>query len=278
LPAIALLFAAFSFGILCRFFASEHAVTSTANRAISSPPIESTTYILPLSFSTSFSTRNTDAPTNQTGDKALALSATGYSNEKLGIEWLKHFIIYTGAESTAEGGLPMLLLCDGHSSHTLIAFENLAVSHNIFICKFPSHMTHVMQPLDVAVFQPYKYWHQVALKNALRYGDGVYGVPDFLYDLTKIRTDTFKETLSRKGSTTQRYGLLTLKSIQKMKVYSDLIKLPSHSHPHARKPHQPVTFQDLIQDIAAMKGRSSSVARGAHSTTVNRTIDLLNKQ
>ena len=81
---------------------------------------------------------------NQTRDKALALSATGYSNKKLGIKWLKHFIIHTGAKSTAEGGLPMLLLCDGHSSHTLIAFKNLAVSHNIFICKFLSHMTHVM--------------------------------------------------------------------------------------------------------------------------------------
>ena len=99
-------------------------------------------------------------------------------------------------------------------------------------------MTHVMQPLDVAVFQPYKHWHQVALKNALRYGDGVYGVPDFLYDLTKIRTDTFKENTIRKGF--HDSGLWPIDpqiTIQKMKVYSDLIKLPSYSYPYARKPY-----------------------------------------
>jgi len=51
----------------------------------------------------------------------------------------------------------MILLYDSHSSHTSIAFKETALRHNIFITRFPSYMTHVMQPLDVAVFQPYKH-------------------------------------------------------------------------------------------------------------------------
>ena len=77
----------------------------------------------------------------------------------------------------------MILLCDSHSSYTSIAFEELALEHNIFITRFLSHMTHVIQPLNVAIFQPYKHWHDKAIKKATRYNDGSYSIADFLYDL-----------------------------------------------------------------------------------------------
>jgi hypothetical protein len=51
---------------------------------------------------------------------------------------------------------PLLLLCDGHCSHVSLDVISFARSNGITILKFPSHTTHVLQPLDVSVFTPLK--------------------------------------------------------------------------------------------------------------------------
>src|SRR5438874_13111251 len=56
-----------------------------------------------------------------------------------------------------------------------------------------AHLTHCMQPLDVGCFQPYKHWHDVAIKDALAGLDVEYGLRSFLRDLSRIRKRTFKK-------------------------------------------------------------------------------------
>ncbi|SPO49284.1 uncharacterized protein PSANT_06975 [Moesziomyces antarcticus] len=45
-----------------------------------------------------------------------------------------------------------LLLLDGHNSHTSLAFTEFAERNNIILLCFPAHATHLLQPLDVAIF------------------------------------------------------------------------------------------------------------------------------
>jgi hypothetical protein len=53
-------------------------------------------------------------------------------------------------------------------------------------------MTHILQPLDVGVFQHWKHWHQKAVVTALRSFDVEYSISSFFRDLTEIREKTFK--------------------------------------------------------------------------------------
>jgi hypothetical protein len=85
-----------------------------------------------------------------------------------------------------------LLLMDGHINHSAPDFVLLAHENYIIPYTFPSHLTHVMQPLDVGVFQPYKYWHKQAIQHATRSLNVDYNIASFLRDLTKIRHSTFK--------------------------------------------------------------------------------------
>jgi len=62
------------------------------------------------------------------GDILFARSPTGYSNDKLGLVYLKHFNWFT--ESSTKGSYRMLVF-DGHSSHVTQPFINYCWEHRI---------------------------------------------------------------------------------------------------------------------------------------------------
>ena len=81
---------------------------------------------------------------------------SGWINEDLFAEWFDHFLATVQPQARPN---PVLLLADGHSSHT----NNLSVvkkarENNVEILIFPSHCTHKLQPCDVSFFKSLK-WH-----------------------------------------------------------------------------------------------------------------------
>lgn len=48
----------------------------------------------------------------------------------------------------------MLLLLDGHKSHVSVDLTEWALDHNIVIFILPAHTSHILQPMDVAVYGP----------------------------------------------------------------------------------------------------------------------------
>jgi hypothetical protein len=54
-------------------------------------------------------------------------------------------------------------------------------------------MTHILQPLDVGIFRPWKHWHNQAILAAIRSLSIEYSISSLLYDLRDIRIQTFKE-------------------------------------------------------------------------------------
>jgi hypothetical protein len=55
----------------------------------------------------------------------------------------------------------------------------------------PPYLTHVLQPLDVGVFQVYKHWHEKAMERALERMEFEYNLSSFFHDLHEIRQPTF---------------------------------------------------------------------------------------
>jgi hypothetical protein len=104
--------------------------------------------------------------------------------------FLEHFIKHTNA---GPNKLMKLLLMDSHISHTTLEFVLWATEMNIHPYPFPSHLSHVIQPLDVSVFQPYKHWHKKAVQHAMQSLDIDYNIASFFRDLSEIRKNTFKK-------------------------------------------------------------------------------------
>ena len=62
-------------------------------------------------------------------------------------------------------------MLDGHLNHISTPVIEKALEQNIIILKFPSHVTDVLQPLDVACFGPLKReWERCLQKHISEYG------------------------------------------------------------------------------------------------------------
>jgi hypothetical protein len=88
-------------------------------------------------------------------DALVAVSETGYVNDELSLEWLRHFERYSARRQV---GVYRLLLLDGYGSHCTMEFITFCDDHKIIpFCLPPHSTTQLLQPLDVVVFQPYKH-------------------------------------------------------------------------------------------------------------------------
>ena len=146
----------------------------------------------------------------------FARSDTGFSNAEISLDWLKHFNIYSWAKSAratragkslvewfgfdeaglTERGVPAveddciirpadkriyrMLVIDGFTGHTTLKFIDYCIKYDIILAVFPPHSTHLLQPLDLAVFQPMKHAHQHSIRDNLALGEIRYSREDFL--------------------------------------------------------------------------------------------------
>jgi hypothetical protein len=118
----------------------------------------------------------------------LAKSDTGYSNDELALEYIRHFQRQTKGSIV---GRNRLLLIDGYGSHNTFECVTYAKSHGIHLYCLPPHTTHFLQPLDVGCFQPLKHHHGQALDSAARYSGKEFTRTEFLAALAQIRHQTF---------------------------------------------------------------------------------------
>jgi DDE superfamily endonuclease len=82
----------------------------------------------------------------------IATSPKGWTDSHLGLIWLQcHFKVETKKRLQGEY---RLLILDGHESHCTLEFIEYCVEKKIILLVLPPHTTHLLQPLDVAIFQP----------------------------------------------------------------------------------------------------------------------------
>jgi hypothetical protein len=86
---------------------------------------------------------------NLPGDWATATSQNGWTDNEIGLEWLKHFDRCTSKRSNSRY---RLLILHGHESHHSADFEIYCEEHKIITLCMPPHSSHLLQPLDVGCF------------------------------------------------------------------------------------------------------------------------------
>ena len=89
---------------------------------------------------------------HKTNQAYFAASTKGWTNESLGMSWLKK--VFEPQSRAKANYRKRLLIVDGHSSHLNKKFMDFCEQHGIVPGFLPPHSTHHLQPLDVAIFSP----------------------------------------------------------------------------------------------------------------------------
>lgn len=103
-------------------------------------------------------------------DALYGVSEKGHMDGELFSMWLKHFVKHAPAER------PLLLFMDQHETHVSKASVDICRAHGVEMVCLPAKTSHLLQPLDVAVFAPLKTaFSQLASRMGLVRGDLVVG-------------------------------------------------------------------------------------------------------
>jgi len=181
------------------------------------------------------------------GKEKVLLSDSGFITDKLSLDYLEHFIKHTNAGPNSS---KRVLLMDGQKCHTYPPFVIQANEANIQLYRYPANLTHVMQPLDVGVFQPYKHWHKKAIQHAMRNLDVDYNIASFFRDLTDIRTDTFKKgTIIGAFRKAGMWPINSKEALKKIKIYNP----PEKPVQPAVSPQTPTKFTEVEQQLQFWK-------------------------
>ncbi|KAG7404146.1 hypothetical protein Forpe1208_v015967 [Fusarium oxysporum f. sp. rapae] len=87
-----------------------------------------------------------------------------------------------------------LLIIDGFSGHGSFAFREYCIKFNILVAFLLPHSTHMLQPMDLGVFQWLKNAHQKRLREALRKGNLTFNRRDFAGSFKEIFEEGFTAT------------------------------------------------------------------------------------
>jgi len=102
------------------------------------------------------------APTGSIG----GCSKTGWINEELFSRWFDHFVDFVEPQLRS---CPVLLILDGHSSHTKnLNIIDKARASNCILLSLLSHCTHKLQPLDISFFKSLNSFYDVEVRAWLQ--------------------------------------------------------------------------------------------------------------
>jgi DDE superfamily endonuclease len=98
-------------------------------------------------------------------DWKLSVSENGWTNNALGLKWLKHFDEHT---KTRQVGSYRLLILNGHESHLNQDFKDYCLIRKILTLCMPAHSSHILQPLNVVCFSPLKTKYSQRVRDLAR--------------------------------------------------------------------------------------------------------------
>ena len=88
------------------------------------------------------------------GNILFSRSDSGFVNDKLTLQWLQHFNKFTKNQIV---GQYQILIFDNYELYITQEFIEYCWENYIQPFQLPPHSTHLTQPLDVSVFQKFKY-------------------------------------------------------------------------------------------------------------------------
>lgn len=125
----------------------------------------------------------TNAPTG-------SANISGWMNAEIFLDYIKHFAKY--AKPSLES--PVLLIFDNHESHISIDVITFAKENGIVLLTLPPHSSNKLQPLDVAVYSPFKRYYNAAVDNWLVNHPGT---PITIYQVSQLVSEAYSPAFSK---------------------------------------------------------------------------------
>jgi len=151
------------------------------------------TSLSPMLIYKAHSTKVAWVDKNAPADVIIGHSANGWTDNTKGLGYLKtHFGPRSSSAAKAEGKWRMIIF-DGHESHVSWDFLQYCIQQKIIAFCLPPHSTNILQPLDVAVFSPYKNYYSQILEREFRYGRFGVTKETFWPFLAEARAKAFTE-------------------------------------------------------------------------------------
>lgn len=208
-------------------------------------------------------------------DERIAVTDSGYINDLLAYQWIQLFEKSTRLRTK---GIWRMLICDGFGSHLTYEFIKFCEDKKILLFFLPPHTSHLLQPLDVGVFNVYKHYHSEAIEAATITGCMKFSKQDFLAAISEIGTKTFKSHTIRLG-----FKLSGIWPINPSIVCDKLVEyrpqipsLPSSPISNSTNISTPKTISrikkletkllDLNQEFSSQSQMIQKLSKGAQST------------
>ncbi|KAL1957569.1 hypothetical protein VTO42DRAFT_5680 [Malbranchea cinnamomea] len=127
----------------------------------------------------------------------IETNESGWTNEKLGMIWLKEiFNKHTQARTI---GRYRRLILDGHGSHNGAEFDRFCMENLIIPLYMPSHSSHLLQPLDVGCYSPLKQLYNKEVEKQMRLGINHIDKEEFLTIYSSVRPAVLSEKSIQSG-------------------------------------------------------------------------------
>lgn len=106
-----------------------------------------------------------------------AMTDHGWMERVVFEDYFSHLFL-RDSEGWSNLAFPRMLIFDGHTSHISLSLALKAKQNNVVLLRLPSHLTHILQPLDRAVFGEVKRqwrtklrWHSRVTRDKIRKED-----------------------------------------------------------------------------------------------------------
>jgi hypothetical protein len=216
----------------------------------------------------------------------IELSDNGWTNNELGLEWIKHFDKHTRDRVV---GIYRLLILDGHGSHATPEFDAYCKENKIITLCMPPHTSHLLQPLDVGCFSALKTAYGRLVADRARRQIFHIDKTDFLALYHQARASIFSEKTIKNA-----FKATGIVPFDPEVVLSKLIRTPSpprssHSQEQSspiwisatpKTLHQVAQQEKLIQEVIQRASQSPTKALGklAKATAQNLVQTVLLEQ
>ena len=127
----------------------------------------------------------------------MRCTENGWTDNAIGLHWVKE--IFNPFTKEWSRGAFRLLIMDGHDSHLTPAFIDFCDSEKILLLCLPAHSTHLLQPLDVAIFSPLQAYYSQFVDHYSRNGVDVIDKILFLKGYSEVRPKTYTEANIQSG-------------------------------------------------------------------------------
>ncbi len=177
-------------------------------------------------------------------DVLITISDTDYSNDWIFLWWLKHFNHFS--QKHQKKAWRMLVMNDYESHHTC-EFLFYCENHKIILFNLSSHTTHLLQSLDMCIFQSLKHWHSKMINWAVQMNDEIFSKVEFLTVFNEFQIKVFKESIIQ--SAWKHTDLISFDS----KIVLNKVQIIKHSN-------RSITSSFTINDSIIWKTSTSRAA------------------